>query len=431
MSNQPPTSRVGEFRITEFIGAGGMGVVYRAVHVRSGQVVAVKFLNPDAAKNLKSRERFAHEARVQASLKHPKLAAFYEWHEIHGTPCIVMELVDGVTLSQRIRNGTRMSIDEASEIFGQIVEAIGWMHERGVVHRDIKSGNVKINARGEVKLLDFGIAKTDNAPKLTATGAFVGTLQYLSPEQIKGAKADERCDIWALGVLFYEMLGGQVPFDAPTLGELLEKVARAHYPPLRSLRPDTPKRAEVIVRRCLQKSPAARYQNAAQLANDVANLRKSGNQTTQRAVFVPSSRTWLGAGIAALTVAAILVWRQTHGPQLDLAPTPQPIFALENDETSLDNALYLEPKPTAEQIVAPFNSNDGNAKTVTIDVFGGASQTQIWRDGAMIGKPPLPIQARIGETLDVELRRDGYRTRRESITVDASRAMYSFNLERK
>ena len=254
MTPQPPASRVGDFQIRNFVGAGGMGAVFRAVHVRSGHQVAVKFLSAHAARNPKSRERFAHEARVQASLKHPNLAAFYEWHEVAGVPCIVMEWIDGVTLAQHIQRTGPLAIEEATAIFGQIVEAIEWMHERGVIHRDIKSGNVKINARGQVKLLDFGIAVTDNAPKLTATGTFVGTVHYLSPEQIRGARADERCDIWALGVLFYEMLSARVPFDAPTLSELMEQVASARYPPLRTVRPDAPRRAEIIVRRCLKKS---------------------------------------------------------------------------------------------------------------------------------------------------------------------------------
>ena len=429
MTPQPPAPRVGEFLIRDFVGAGGMGTVFGAVHRRSGQQVAIKCLSAEAARNAKSRERFAHEARVQASLKHPKLAAFYEWHEVNGVPCIVMELVDGITLSQRIRGGGALDVDEAAAIFGQIVEAIGWMHERGVVHRDIKSGNIKINARGEVKLLDFGIAKTDDAPKLTATGAFVGTLQYLSPEQTKGAKADERCDIWALGVLFYEMLGGRVPFDAPTLGELLEKVARAQYAPLRQLRPETPRRAEAIVRRCLQKSPAARYQNAAQLAADVARL---SHGAAAKSTIVPTdSKIWAGAGAGVLAVIALLSWSQTRAPQSNVTPTPTAALTLDSNALALGilEQPTIAPRPT-QNPVAPFVADDAEGHTLTIDVFGGASQTEIWRDGVMIGKPPLPIWANIGETLDLELRREGYRTRRESITVSASSRNYSFNLER-
>ena len=427
MSPQPPALRVGEFRVTEFVGAGGMGVVYRAVHVGNGKNVAVKFLNTRAAK---SRERFAHEARVQASLKHPRLVAFYEWHEINGVPCIVMEWVDGVTLSQMIRGGGALEWEKAATIFAQIVEAIGWMHERGVIHRDIKSGNVKINARGEVKLLDFGIAVTDNAPKLTATGAFVGTLHYLSPEQARGVKADERCDIWALGVLFYEMLGGQVPFDAPTMGELLEKVARAHYAPLRTLRPQTPRRAEVIVRRCLKKSPAARYQNTAQLAGDVARLRNANKATTERAVLAPDSKVWWGAGVATFVVVMSLGWSQMRTPQ-----PPQPIEAQttatppESSGNEAATALIPAKLPTIAPV--PLRSSDDGSSTVTIDMVEGASQTQIWRDGKLLGKPPLPIRARPGEKLDLEFRREGYRTMRRSITAGNVAQQYSYNLERE
>ena len=420
MTPPPPAPRVGDFQIRNFVGAGGMGMVFRAVHVRSGHQVAVKFLSADAARNPKSRERFAHEARVQASLKHPKLAAFYEWHEVAGAPCIVMEWIDGVTLSQRIRQNGALPIEEATAIFGQIVEAIEWMHERGVIHRDIKSGNVKINARGEVKLLDFGIAKTDNAPKLTATGAFVGTLQYLSPEQIKGARADERCDIWALGVLFYEMLSGRVPFDAPTLSELMEQVARARYPALRELRPDTPRRAEVIVRRCLQKSPAARYQNAAQLRADIALLPK--DTAPQRA----NPKIWAGAGLGVALVLTLLGWNQMRAPQFEVAPTP-----VATSDFDGNAPIIPEITQSPKQNVAPPRADAEADHTVTIDVLGGARQTQIWRDGVMIGQPPLPIRTRIGETLNLELRREGYRTRRESFTVTVSMRYFSFDLERK
>ena len=422
MTPQPPARRVGDFQIRDFVGAGGMGAVFRAVHVRSGGQVAVKFLGADAARNPKNRERFAHEARVQASLKHPKLAAFHEWHEINGVPCIVMEWIDGVTLSQRVRQSGALPVEEATAIFGQIVEAIEWMHERGVIHRDIKSGNVVINGRGEVKLLDFGIAKTDNAPRLTATGAFVGTLQYLSPEQIRGAKADERCDIWALGVLFYEMLSGRVPFDAPTLSELMEQVARARYPSLRALRPDTPRRAEVIVRRCLQKSPAARYQNAAQLRADIGLLQK--NRAPARATAPANFKIWAGAGGGVLLVLALLGWQQMGATPSNPSPTPQPTLG----STVVAPAATEQPavaKPTA----APASAEADH--TVTIDVLGGASETQIWRDGVLIGQPPLPIRTRLGETLNLELRRQGYRTRRESFTITVSMHYFSFDLERE
>ncbi len=418
MTPQPPASRVGDFQIRDFVGAGGMGTVFRAVHLRSGGQVAVKFLSADAARNLKSRQRFAHEARVQASLQHPSLAAFYEWHEINGVPCIVMEWVDGHTLSGRIRASGALPVAEAAAIFSEIVAAIGWMHERGVVHRDIKSGNVKVNSRGQVKMLDFGIAKTDNAPKLTATGAFIGTLHYLSPEQLKGARADERCDIWALGVLFYEMLSGHVPFEAPTLSELMEKVARATYSPLRAERPEISRGTEKIVRRCLRKSPDARYQNIAQLQSDLQQLQTGGNRARSLAIPTP---IWASVGAIVILLLGLLGWSRLRAPQTPVAPLPTAtVAALAATNTERD---WPEVVATAR--------NEALDKGITVDVFGGASQTEVWRDEKLLGRPPVVIRGRQGETVELSLKRPGYRTYRATITMAAANAVYSFNLEKE
>ncbi|BCM92916.1 serine/threonine-protein kinase PknB [Abditibacteriota bacterium] len=432
MSRQPPVSRVGEYHVLDFVGAGGMGEVFRAVHSRSGRVAAVKFLNlgaemsPDA--RARWRNRFIHEARVQESLRHPNLAAFYEWHEIGQTPCIVMELVDGYTLTDRLQQGA-MPWADALSVFRQIVEAVAFMHSSGVIHRDLKSGNVKINGRGEVKLLDFGIAKTNDMTRMTATGAFVGTLQYLSPEQVRGKEADARCDIWALGALFYEMLSGSPPFEAPTWGELLEKVTRAHFEPLGTRCTNLPRELDAIVRRCLQKQPTARFADGTELLAVLRQLEQKGISgaasglsgklnTTSKTPFL------LIGGMGVLVLATWLLWPSTpSGPGgTSLGETPGPV---NNAAIVIPTTKDISDNPSDR----PFsNSGDSGAGTITIDVSGGSDQTQVFRDKKLIGNPPCILTGRLDQKIEIEVSRPGYETRLQEYTFTKNNQRTTFTL---
>ena len=218
---------VGEYRVVDFLGAGGMGEVYRALHSKIGRVAAVKVLT-QATQSSGFVERFFNEARIQASLQHPNVATLYDFCEVQGQPCIIMEYVDGETISERIEAfRAPLPPSETVYVFEKVCEAIDYVHRHGVIHRDIKSNNIKISSQGQVKLLDFGIAKAQNTQQLTQVGSVIGTLQYLAPELIRGGTADASGDIWALGVLLYEMVTGRVPFEADTVGDLCE-IGRAH-----------------------------------------------------------------------------------------------------------------------------------------------------------------------------------------------------------
>lgn len=432
MSRQPPVTRVGDYHVLDFVGAGGMGEVFRAVHARSGQVAAVKFLtvgaelSPDA--RVRWRNRFINEARVQESLRHPNLAAFYEWHEVGQTPCIVMELVSGYTLNARLQQGA-MPWAEAVSVFKSVVEAVAFMHARGIIHRDIKSSNVKITERGEVKLLDFGIAKTNDMERLTATGAFVGTLQYLSPEQIKGKEADARCDVWALGALFYEMLSGSPPFEAPTWGELLEKVTRAHFEPLATRCANLPRELDAIVRRCLQKQPTARFADASELLSALQQLgtqRTSGardviSETLRKPSVIPF---YAAGGLGVLVLMAWLLWPSNPGGQG--GETNNNTVTVTVPTNGTEPAKVLSDNPSNRPL---SNSNDSDSKTITIDVFEGADQTQVFRGNQLIGRPPCKLTGHLGEQLEIQLSRPGYQTRHESITITQSTSNYSFSLD--
>jgi serine/threonine protein kinase len=192
------STTIGEYRILDRVGAGGMGEVYRAVHPKLGRNVAVKVLS-----NVSRRDdfgaQFLNEARIQAGLHHPNIATLYDFLECSGQACIVMEYVDGLTLAERISKAGPIPQAEALRIFRDVVAAVRYIHSHGIIHRDIKPHNIKISSAGEVKLLDFGIAKAETTPRFTAAGKVIGTFEYLSPERLRGCAADVRSDIWAQG----------------------------------------------------------------------------------------------------------------------------------------------------------------------------------------------------------------------------------------
>src|SRR5947209_1383582 len=314
---------IGEYRIVDFIGAGGMGEVYRAMHSKIGRVAAVKVLT-QATQTGDFVERFFNEARIQASLQHPNIATLYDFCEVGGQPCIIMEYVDGQTIGERVAAyraayGAALPLSETVYIFGRVVEAIDYIHCHGVIHRDIKSNNIKVSSAGQVKLLDFGIAKGQTSPGLTQVGSVIGTLQYLAPELIRGGVADQRGDIWALGVLLYEMLTGRVPFDATTVGDLCDKIDRVSYAPPAQLNPALPREATHIIARCLKKNPAERYSSAGELLSDVKRLAavvskpglsesvsEAATEYVEAKAGGPSSRMPLFVGAAAAVLLLVV-----------------------------------------------------------------------------------------------------------------------------
>ena len=232
--------RLGPYEVVSLLGAGGMGEVYRARDDRLGREVAIKVLPAAFATDHERMVRFQREARVLASLNHPHIASIYGFEESNSTRALVMELVEGPTLDQRIAQGA-IPIEEALPIARQIAEALEYAHECGIVHRDLKSANVKLTLDGAVKVLDFGLAKAlsddplspdvSNSPTFSAiatrAGTILGTAAYMSPEQAKGKPADRRADIWSFGVVLYEMLTGRRPFSGETSQETLAAVLRA------------------------------------------------------------------------------------------------------------------------------------------------------------------------------------------------------------
>ena len=265
----PPGSHIRDYQLVEILGEGGMGQVYRAVHTQIGRVVAIKVLRD---KSTRFMQRFFNEARIQAGLRHENIAALYDYFEFNGQPCIIMEYVDGQTVQERIQAHGRLDPQEAIAIFHQTAAAIAYLHEQKIIHRDIKPNNIKISSHGEVKLLDFGIAKDPASPQLTRYGSLIGTQGYLSPEQIQSKTVDVRSDVWSLGILFYEMLIGQLPFNAETPVDLAGKICTATYTSPSSLDPAIPYEVDAIIAKCLQKKPSHRYPSARQLLQEMERL---------------------------------------------------------------------------------------------------------------------------------------------------------------
>jgi serine/threonine protein kinase len=259
------------YGIVEKIGAGGMGAVHRVKDQKLGREVAIKVLPEEFARDTDRVVRFQREAKLLASLNHQNIAAIYGLEESAGTSFLVLELVEGETLAERLKRGS-IPAEESLKLALQIAEALETAHERGVIHRDLKPSNIKVKPDGKVKVLDFGLAKAyagereemdlSKSPTLsdaaTQQGVILGTAAYLSPEQAKGRAADKRADIWAFGVVLFEMLTGRQVFTGETVSDILASVL-AREPAWKSLPPNLNPRIRFALERCLKKEPKNRY----------------------------------------------------------------------------------------------------------------------------------------------------------------------------
>jgi|GEM_PF-974545 len=248
------------FQIIEKLGEGGMGEVYRATDTSLGRIVALKVLHTDLTNDPQLTERFLSEARTQGQLNHPNLATLYRLFQFEGRYCMVMEFVDGETFSQMIRRVGPIAQERAVPLFKQALAGLAHAHHAGIIHRDLKPSNLMVNRDGIVKVMDFGIAKILGGRGLTATGVRLGTLYYMSPEQIRNQPLDIRTDIYALGITLYEMLTGRVPFDSNSDYDLMQQHIHHAPPPPRHFFPYLSPSIEDAVLQALEKEPARRFQ---------------------------------------------------------------------------------------------------------------------------------------------------------------------------
>jgi serine/threonine protein kinase len=437
------------YKIEQVIGEGGMGFVYLARHKVIDKKVAIKVLRSDMARDRENLDRFLQEARAASSIGNPHIVDISDFGDLpDGSTYFVMEYLDGGSLSHLIDKTKRLPLDRLCHIALQMAAGLAAAHECGIVHRDLKPDNVILITRGGdsdfVKILDFGIAKvmSSGEAKLTVAGAVFGTPHYMSPEQAAGTPVDHRTDIYSLGVIFYEMVSGTLPFNADNFMAILSQHMYQAPTPLREIAPECPPAIEAVILKCLSKKPEARFQSMEELAEDLRRVRageiptavsemvsraegfdvppeyfkKSGTFSAAPpapkkpppwAIYIAS-----GAAVAAGTLAAVFALRNAQPP----APLPAP--AGTGAVATAPPAPTLEPPPTASsqpsQPSQPPQPPPG-PKKVAVGLAATPDTAMAYVDGRAI-KLPSTIEVEEGKPVTVEVRAEGHET--ATVTLD-------------
>jgi non-specific serine/threonine protein kinase len=287
-----PGTVVSHYRIIEKIGEGGMGVVYKGTDTKLGRTVALKFLPPRLLCDTEARERFEHEAKAASALNHPNITTIYEIDDDEGRCFISMEYLEGRSLKTVIKGGV-LSFDTILDVALQVAGGLDAAHKKGVVHRDVKSDNIFATDDGPTKILDFGLAKLKGVPGLTSTGTTIGTLQYMSPEQVKGVEVDHRSDLFSFGIVLYEMVTGSLPFTGEAEASVMYAILNVTPEPLGRYRAEVPEGLQNIVDKALRKDVETRYQSAAEIKADLRSVSSAGDSgiVTSRAITGSSDRS--------------------------------------------------------------------------------------------------------------------------------------------
>jgi serine/threonine-protein kinase len=352
------------------------------LHTRLGREVAIKVLNSSAQEHAHT-ERLLAEARLQASLLHPGIATLYDFLEHKGQGCIVMEFVEGPTVAEYIQAHGRIAEKKALDILRQVCQAVRYLHAQGIIHRDLKPANIKLSADGTIKLLDFGIAHSLRSLTIQNSYSLVGTFEYSAPECLTGKRADQRSDIWSLGVLLYEMFTGRLPFSGKSLKELSRQINNG------SFRPVSNTKVDYLLSRCLQKDPLRRFKNI---------------EALQAALSLPSfTVAWLTLNhrVRVLALSAfvfVVVFLAWH---------------------------FITPGPRPRQQPQPRHAEAKTLKTVSVDAVNGPAE--VFREGRDLGITPISIQEPPGEHVSLLLKRNGF----ADLPVDfdvSERSNYSYVL---
>jgi serine/threonine protein kinase len=314
-----PGTKLGDYEVQNLVGSGGMGQVYRARDLRLGRDVAIKVLPSLLSADRERLRRFEQEARATAALSHPNILAVFQMGSYEGAPYLVSELLEGETLREQIQRG-RLSVRKAIDFGVQIARGLAAAHEKGIVHRDLKPENLFVTKDGRIKILDFGLAKVtqaqhssaQSAPTLTGAtepGMIMGTVGYMSPEQVRGHVADHRSDIFAFGAILYEMLTGKLAFQKATAADTMAAILSQDPPDISQVSPSTPPALQRVVHRCLEKGPDQRFQSASDLGFALQAISDSSSFTSIGGHrYSWPKGVWIVAAAVILTAVAIVVW---------------------------------------------------------------------------------------------------------------------------
>jgi len=323
----PGTVLADRYRLENRVAAGGMGEVWRATDTLLERNVAVKLLRSSLAEDPVVSERFRREALLAAQISHPNMAGVYDYVQSTGRPGIVMEFVDGETLAERLAREERLGVAESVRIGGGVLSALRAAHTTGIVHRDVKPGNVMLGAAGEVKVTDFGIARAASDHMLTETGMVIGTAHYLSPEQVGGSPATPASDLYSVGAILFEMLAGRRPFEAETPIAVAMKRLTEDPPTVRSLRPDTPQPVARVIARALAREPGDRYGSAEEMRVALEEAFAETQPPTQpQPIGGPTEVLPVGEAVvtaAAMTTEALRPPVAAPKPKTPRAPKPR------------------------------------------------------------------------------------------------------------